>query len=64
MFSNLFHFVSGVGKLKQLIQSDGMFAMRNSENSTSATYLWCKDIEVASPVGAADELAFVFGRNS
>lgn len=44
--------------------SDGMLDMRNGENSLSSSYLWCKDIEVSSPVGAADELAFVLGRNS
>ena len=41
-----------------------MFDIRNGENTKSASYLWCKNIEVPSPVGTADELAFVLGRNS
>lgn len=32
--------------------------------ANQVTYLWSEDIEVSSPVGAADELAFVFGRDA
>ena len=35
-----------------------------NENGNLDTYLRSKDIEVASPIGAADELAFVLGRDA
>ena len=38
------------------IQSDGRFAVRNGRVHTAneVTYLWSEDIEVSSPIGAAD----------
>lgn len=43
------------------MQSDGVFAMRSGK---SASYLWSEHIEVPSPIGTADELAFVLGRDA